>query len=148
MKEEIKLANGIYDIVSPTEPALSTSGYVIIILLIAICSATIIYITFRLININRIRIKRKIRRLKTAHNNKTITTHAAVYQLCSLLCAGLKIQAINQNDALPENMTLLQPRWNSFADELSRLRYQKTGAQQDNVIHLFDESLFWLRKWP
>jgi hypothetical protein len=148
MKEEIKLANGIYDIVSPAEPALSTTDYAIIIILIAVFSAIVIYIASCFIDVDKIRVSRNIRRLKIAHSNKAITTRTAVYQLCSLVRDGLKIQTINPDDVLPEKITLHQSRWNNFASELSRLRYQKTDAQPVDVSNLFDESLFWLRIWP
>lgn len=148
MKEDIKLINGIYDIISPTEPVLSLYDYTIIVILIAVFSAIMIYASSRFININKIRISRKILHIKIARKNNLISSRDAAYQLCSLMHDGLKIQKISPNETLPENIALLQSRWNIFAEILYRLRYQKTDAQPVDENYLFDESLFWLRIWP
>lgn len=149
-KEHITLEKleGIYDIQPPPVPELSflESGLILLTIVILIISS--LYMVWHLFFSDKGRIKRKIKQLEKDYLDNHISSHETIYQLCSYLRQGLKINNFGNKTQLPEKLIANKKQWQTFTKSISDLRYKNIHKSNLELNKAFKESLFWLRVWP
>lgn len=147
-KESIQLEklDGIFDIQPPLAPELSSLEISLILITIIITLSVVLYFAWHLFYSNKGQNKRNIKKLEKKYNDNSISEHEAVYQLCTYLKNGLKLNHIGIQTKLPANKNLNSEQWESFTNTLSDIRYNNNS--KPNLNQIFKESLHWLRVWP
>lgn len=139
---------GIYDIQPILKPEHSSLETTLLFFIIIMLMIFFLYIPWTLFFSKKAIAKRKIQALKIQHQNKKITTHDTVYELCLVLRNGLNLKNINTKTTLPPQLASNKAQWNNFIEKTDLLRYKKESDSKYNIDSLFDESLFWLKTWP
>ena len=148
MKNALPKIEGIYDIQPPLPASLNNIELFIIIFVASVLTVLLFYISRKIFNSKRNRLKRKIRQLQISYSEKSIDAHDTVYLLSDFLRQGIGISHLSSQVVLPGKIRKYQARWTKFNNNLSLLRYQKNDTTNPELNTIFMESLFWLRIWP
>lgn len=144
----LKIADGIYDIYPPVDPGLSTIETGIISIIVIIAVSAIVYIIWSQLYSVKGQARRNIKKLHNNYSENKVTDHDAIYQLCQLLCQGIKTNHIGINTPLPEKLALNKTEWLEFVSTLSVVRYGNNDDLPVTIDSLFKDSIRWLKLWP
>ena len=144
---QLKKLDGIYDIQPPLIPEPGILENSIILFSIIVTLSVVLYLFWSTYYSNKGLNKRKIKKLQKAYRDTSISTHAAIYQLCYFLREGLQTSHVGIDTELPPKLLQKKNQWLSFTNTLSDLRYKNLHNSKVNLDKAFSESLYWLRIW-
>ena len=145
---KLDIIDGIFDIEPLIQPALSGFELTILSLFILLFISISFYYSWKFFYSRKGTAKLKIKRLSRGFSQGKISNHDAVYQACTILKSGLKLNNINKDTLLPEKLIIFKPEWEAFKKKLSNLRYSKNKSLSSEITTLFNDCTFWLNKWP
>lgn len=143
---------GLHDI-DPLPIPLESNTAQIVIAFILLALLSVISVTA----INRYRSRRhqaarQLRRLKKtmlSRQHKACEQKQFTYKIAQHVSFGLGKNGILSTTLLPADLAEHALRWEMFIDDLSRARYAREAViENGQMLHLVDESLFWIKNWP
>lgn len=144
----LNIIDGIYDIQPLANPAISSLELTLIILFSLLAISSLLYYFWLLFYSCKGVAKRKIKKLYSEYLQNKTNEHDTVFQLCSFLRKGLKINTIGKNSYLPARLKSYKSEWEIFTKNLSNLRYANNEISHADINTLFKDSLHWLKLWP
>ncbi len=144
----LNIIDGIYDIQPLALPALSSLELTLLSLFSLLVVSLLLYTVWLLFYSAKGIAKRKIKKIHADFLQKKLDEHDAVYQLCSILRQGLKLNQINTDTNLPVRLNAYRQDWELFTKTISDLRYSKNKKSPAELNALFDDTLYWLKIWP
>ena len=138
---------GIYDIQPLTPPPFS--GVELFLIMLALTTLVIVlgYFVWHRVYSRKASAQRNIKKLQRSYQGKKISSHDAVYQLCSQLKHGLNLKQINAENSLTKSLQAHSENWHLFTKNMNALRYSNNKKTEAEIEAAFDDSLFWLKMW-
>ena len=144
----LNIIDGIYDIQPLATPAFSPLELTLLSLFSLLVISILLYTIWRLFYSVKGIAKRKLKKTHADFLHKKLDEHDTVYQLCSVLRQGLKLNQINTDTNLPVRLNAYKQKWKLFTKTISDLRYSENKKSPAELNALFDDTLYWLKLWP
>lgn len=74
--------------------------------------------------------------------------YATAYCIATVIRHRLGITRLDTKTPLPARLASQQQRWDEFLATLQSGRYSKDACPKENMLRLYAEAGFWLRRWP
>ncbi len=144
----LNIIDGIYDIQPLAAPAFSSLELTLLSLFSLLVVSVLLYTFWLLFYSAKAIAKRKIKKTYNDFLQKKLDENNTTYQLCSVLCQGLKLNQINTDTILPVHLNAYRQDWGLFTKTISDLRYSKNKKSPAELKALFNSTLYWLKLWP
>jgi hypothetical protein len=146
MNESRGRLDGIYDIAPPAVPVEGAWDTLLPGLLAAIILALILFGVWRYYHTLRVRARRRLAGLRQQYERQQLDVRAASFRLAAILRISLRLRQLSTTGPLPASRQDLLPRWQDFMAGLQAARYARNEASREQMLILFDEAEFWLRR--